>query len=1036
MNKRLRLLLAFFFWVTICGCTKEDDSPIVPNDLHDVVFHAGWAPETKTVLQEDGSVWWSPGDEISLFVGGGDNGGYKLTSTNTAPAAKVDFMGQIGDNPNNAPYTAIYPYNVSNRIEGSQVVVTIPVEQVAKEGTFANGALISIAVSSDENLYFKNVCSGIKFSVSTPGIKKIVITNKDNSTFSGEIQYNLENGIISSGSTNTSVTVIAPKETGFETGKYYYAAVYPTVVSSGVDISYYTENTFGKYSYNNPVEFKRGVLKRAYEKDKDIAFYPYHENSAKLYVSNLLPYDVDKTKITDVSFIVNSDKTTDISLPHLRDGEPPIYFELDGTTAKYYTKAEIYEIVEARGMFANWTSLKNIDLTNIETTNVTDMGCMFGACISLKSIKFGKYFYTGNVETMDAMFGDCWSIESLDMSGFITNNVKNMRGMFGGCSSLKALDLSSFNTSSVEYMSCMFGPVGMAENPIRNGSLEGCSSLESLDLHTFNTAKVKQMFSLFQNCSRLKTVNLSGWNTSNVEDLGAFFMGCTSLESVDLSSFDTRNVTSMGFMFSNCVRLKSLDLSNFNTCKVTRMDNMFFRCESLRSLDIHNFDASSLTDALHLLSDNVQLRRLDLGSFDISKVTNIYEAFGSVAFKSKAVAIRCVDATKQVIEGLADGTYFNLDHVTWVGIDEAIPDLPDVIDPNMYYSKDFSMDKKVKILQTASHGKGVDIVIMGDAYSDRLIADGTYESDMREAINAIFEVEPMKTYKNLFNVYMVYAVSENEVRDGSTAFGIYTELGNNVTCNAYTKVAVQNKSLSDIATIVIGRDLNAFEGVGGVVWSSWVWDSEDTTNDYGQAQQSIAFIGRCLEAEYTGTVVHEFGHLFPKLADEYVAKDEAIGTSDEYEIQDLIVFCSSTGAYKNIDLTSDPETIKWSHFLKDSRYANEKLGAYEGGHLYSKGVWRPTQESIMRNVLWTHGFNAPSREAIYYRIHKLAYGEDWQYDYETFVQQDLKNIPSEPYFQSVVQNTPYPARVNKKHIFKMKKSIAPDGKKMITVIMD
>ena len=40
----------------------------------------------------------------------------------------------------------------------------------------------------------------------------------------------------------------------------------------------------------------------------------------------------------------------------------------------------------------------------------------------------------------------------------------------------------------------------------------------------------------------------------------------------------------------------------------------------------------------------------------------------------------------------------------------------------------------------------------------------------------------------------------------------------------------------------------------------------------------------------------------------------------------------------------------------------------------------------------TGGFNAPSREAIYYRIHKLAYGDSWQYDYEEFVEWDERNI--------------------------------------------
>ena len=42
----------------------------------------------------------------------------------------------------------------------------------------------------------------------------------------------------------------------------------------------------------------------------------------------------------------------------------------------------------------------------------------------------------------------------------------------------------------------------------------------------------------------------------------------------------------------------------------------------------------------------------------------------------------------------------------------------------------------------------------------------------------------------------------------------------------------------------------------------------------------------------------------------------------------------------------------------------------------------------------TGGFNAPSREAIYYRIHKLAYGNEWEYDYEEFVEYDARNRAS------------------------------------------
>jgi len=39
----------------------------------------------------------------------------------------------------------------------------------------------------------------------------------------------------------------------------------------------------------------------------------------------------------------------------------------------------------------------------------------------------------------------------------------------------------------------------------------------------------------------------------------------------------------------------------------------------------------------------------------------------------------------------------------------------------------------------------------------------------------------------------------------------------------------------------------------------------------------------------------------------------------------------------------------------------------------------------------TGGFNAPSREAIWYRMNKLAYGDSWNYDYEAFVAYDAVN---------------------------------------------
>ena len=77
----------------LCGCAKDVEQQQPQEELHEVVFHAGWAPETKTVLQEDGSVWWSPGDEIILFAQEGTTSGYKLTSTNAEDSPTTNFVG-------------------------------------------------------------------------------------------------------------------------------------------------------------------------------------------------------------------------------------------------------------------------------------------------------------------------------------------------------------------------------------------------------------------------------------------------------------------------------------------------------------------------------------------------------------------------------------------------------------------------------------------------------------------------------------------------------------------------------------------------------------------------------------------------------------------------------------------------------------------------------------------------------------------------------------------------------------------------------
>lgn len=315
----------------------------------------------------------------------------------------------------------------------------------------------------------------------------------------------------------------------------------------------------------------------------------------------------------------------------------------------------------------------------------------------------------------------------------------------------------------------------------------------------------------------------------------------------------------------------------------------------------------------------------------------------------------------------------------------------DDLDYDYYISTDYSQDGKVTTLQTATDGNGIDIVLMGDAYSDRQIAGGLYESDMKYMYDNLFTKEPFKTHKDMFNVYAVNVVSATEGYDyGNTAlegfFGEGTYVGgNDQTCFSYALNAISAERM-DEALIIVAMNADVY---AGTCWMYYPSNSSGVyAGDYGSGP-SIAYFPKGGDKETFAQLLHHEanGHGFAKLSDEYAY--EFMGTIPSDEVAQNRKMQDNWGWWKNVDFTSDPSQVRWSHFLSDPRYDNEGLGVFEGGNTYWNGVWRPTENSIMRyNV---GDFNAPSREAIYHRIHKLAYGDSWQYDYEDFVEYDAVN---------------------------------------------
>ena len=209
--------------------------------------------------------------------------------------------------------------------------------------------------------------------------------------------------------------------------------------------------------------------------------------------------------------------------------------------------------------------ISSLDLSKLNTSNVTNMESMFDGCQELTSLDLSN-FNTSNVTNMNNMFYNCTNLTTLNISNFDTSNVTNMREMFVACKKLTTLDLSSFDTSNVNEMRFMF---------------LGCTPLSTLDLSNFDTSNVTDMMGMFGDCSNLTSINLSSFNTSNVANMREMFGGCSNLTSLDLSNFNTSNVTNMIRMFYGCSNLTSLDLSSFDTSSVAYMFGMFGNCSKL-----------------------------------------------------------------------------------------------------------------------------------------------------------------------------------------------------------------------------------------------------------------------------------------------------------------------------------------------------------------------------------------------------------------------------------------------------------------------
>ena len=106
-------------------------------------------------------------------------------------------------------------------------------------------------------------------------------------------------------------------------------------------------------------------------------------------------------------------------------------------------------------MFYQCLKLTDLNISNFDTSQVTNMKYMFHQCSKLIELNISN-FDTSKAKDMNNMFYQCTSLTSVDLSNFDTSKAKDMHNMFYQCEKLNLLDLSSFNTLQVVDIHNMF----------------------------------------------------------------------------------------------------------------------------------------------------------------------------------------------------------------------------------------------------------------------------------------------------------------------------------------------------------------------------------------------------------------------------------------------------------------------------------------------------------------------------------------------------------------------------------------------------
>jgi hypothetical protein len=239
-----------------------------------------------------------------------------------------------------------------------------------------------------------------------------------------------------------------------------------------------------------------------------------------------------------------------------------------------------------------------------------------------------------------------------------------------------------------------------------------------------------------------------------------------------------------------------------------------------------------------------------------------------------------------------------------------------------------------EVVRNGPSSNRIDVVLLGDGYE---LEHMRAFDKLAEDIPPLFErQETFREYYGCFNFLRASMVSADSGVDG---FGreYDTALGGHTTGTFAGHVAVDGERVREVI-----RKIPDTDGLAIVFVKTGV---------LGTGGGGIATIG----GREVRTVIHEFGHSFGWLGDEYAsAQSHAQGTG---AVRESV----------NVAASEDPDAAPWKHWL-DAKHPG--VGLYEGAAGRARGAWRPTSTGCVMDS--SEAFCVVCREALVLRIYSVV----------------------------------------------------------------